>query len=55
MDTIPDVVWVADAQGVPFMTANVEKLLGYTPHEMSEMNVWLSNMHPDDSKESSNT
>ena len=38
LEQIPDVVWRADSSGNPiFMTANVEKMLGYTPQEIYDM------------------
>ena len=51
VDNIPDVVWMADAQHrVPFITDNVEKMLGISSNEFYERgtNAWFECVHPDD-------
>jgi len=49
ISNIPDIVWTADAKGVPvFISANCEKLSGYTADELCNSLRWLENVHPDD-------
>src|SRR5205085_3640609 len=53
--SVPGVVWEAwgspdaDRQRIDFVSAHVEKLLGYTVEEwLSVPNFWLSIVHPED-------
>ena len=49
IDNIPDIVWTADAEGRPvFITANSEKIYGYTPEEICQSGVWFERIHPED-------
>ncbi len=45
---IPDLVWTVDSQANPrFLTANVEKLLGFSQQEMYQ-GGWFKCVHPED-------
>jgi len=46
---VPDIVWTADAQGVPvFIGPNCEKLTGFTSEELCNSLRWLERVHPED-------
>ncbi|MGO9271395.1 MAG: PAS domain S-box protein [Terriglobia bacterium] len=48
---IPDVVWTADAQGVPiFISSNSETLLGYSAQELCDSLFWMKRIRPEDTK-----
>jgi PAS domain S-box-containing protein len=49
--SIPEVVWTVDKEGnVTFMSAQVEKILGYSMAELYRQGatVWFNAVHPDD-------
>lgn len=51
INSIPDVIWISDLKGkTSFISANVEKIYGYTPEEIydSGSDVWFSRIHTDD-------
>ena len=50
VENIPDVTWWADSRGrTTFVSPNLERVLGYTPEEISEAGGrWLSRIHPSD-------
>ncbi len=51
LDRIPDVIWTCSMDGaVAFVTANIERLTGYTPAEVAarDLEGQLSFVHPDD-------
>ena len=46
---LPDVVWVADAEGRPvFVSPNCKEMSGYTADEISQAGFWLERVHPQD-------
>ena len=51
IENIPDVTWTRDQEGkASFISANVERLYGYTPAEVcaDPLGLWLGRIHPDD-------
>jgi two-component system, cell cycle sensor histidine kinase and response regulator CckA len=51
VERFPDVVWTCTADGtITFMTANCERIMGYTAEQMcaEDMDTRLSRIHPDD-------
>jgi len=48
---IPDVVWTTDSGGrTTYISPNVERVYGYTPHEIYQAGskLWLARIHPED-------
>lgn len=49
VDNIPDVVWTADASGIPvFIGSAIEKVYGYSADEICDTDVWFKRIHPED-------
>ncbi|HEX2674039.1 MAG TPA: PAS domain S-box protein, partial [Polyangiaceae bacterium] len=50
VERMPDVVWTSSGLKCTFATDNVERLTGFTPEEIYdlEMDSWLERVHPDD-------
>jgi len=48
---VPDVLWTADAQGVPiFISPTCETLLGYSPQELCHSLLWTTRIPPGDTQ-----